>query len=137
MESIEAVIVRVIGIGPQLNPVERLREPLNGDGGALLAGLVRQEFIDAADDVLDSALEAAAYFLRSAPPGRNGIAARERLCGFAEFFNDPRCRARLGFLPGRSAPSPAFIVRVRARVPAIIRVVLPAASVGPARRCSA
>ena len=137
MESIEAVILRMVGIGPQLNPVERLREPLNGDGGTLLAGLVRQEFVDALDDVFDGALEAAAYFLRSALPGRGRVAARERLRGFAEFLDDYRCRACLGFLPGRSAPSPAFIVRVRARVPATIRVALPAAAVGPARRCSA
>ena len=136
MESIEAVIVRVIGIGPQLNPVERLREPLNGYGGTLLAGLVGEEFVDALDDVFDGALEAAAYLFGAALPGCGRVAARDSLCGFAEFLDDTRCRAYLRFLPGRSAPSPAFIVRVRARVPATIRVALPAAAVGPARLCT-
>jgi hypothetical protein len=137
VESIETVIVRLIGIGPQLNPVKRLREPLNGDGCALLAGLVRQEFVEAMDDVLDGALEAAAYRPGAALPGRDRIAARESLGGFAEFLDNPRCRARLGFLPGRSAPSPAFIVRVRALVLATIRVPGPAAAPAPAPRCSA
>ena len=136
MESIEAVIVRLIGIGPHLNPVKRLREPLNGDRRTVLAWLVRQEFVDAMDDVFDGALEAAAYFLGAALPGGDRIAARERLGGFAEFFKNLRCGACLGFLPGRSAPSPAFIVRVRARVPATIRVPLPAAAVAPAPRCT-
>ena len=135
-ESIEAVITRLVGVGPQLYPVEGLRQPLNGDRCALFAGLVRQKFIDAADDVLDGALKAAANLLGAALPGGDWVAARERLGDFAEFIDDPRCRAYLRFLPGRSAPSPAFIVRVRARVPATIRVALPVVVAAPARPCT-
>ena len=135
MESIETVVVRRIGIGPQLNPVKRLRQPLDGDRDALLAGLVRQEFVEAMDDVFDGAFEAASYLFRAALAGRGRVAAREGLRGFAEFLNNLRCGAYLGFLPGRSAPSPAFIVRARARVPATIRVPGPAAAAARARRC--
>ena len=135
-ESIETVIVCVIGVGPQLNPVKGLRQPLNGYGRAFLAGLVRQEFVDALDDVFDGALEAAAYLFGAALPGCDGVAVRESLGGFAEFFDDRGFGACLRFLPGRSAPSPAFIVRVRARVPATIRAPGPAAAVAPARRCT-
>jgi hypothetical protein len=131
VESIETAIVRLIGIGPQLNPVKRLRKPLDGDGRALFARLVGEEFVDAADDVFDRALEAAAHAFAAAVPGRGRIATRELLRRCAVFLDDLGRGACLGFLPGRSAPSPAFIVRVRALVPGPLRVLLPAAAVAP------